>query len=122
MLPLHAPVLLLLLFLLLLLLLLLLFLPSPFPIPTSRYSQQQSRTAAQRHILTENPELMMAGDQLMQREMDEYHHHQLTSSFSSYSDTSSASTDQRAPLSPTTHMLVLPDDDGTELSRSETFV
>lgn len=82
-----------------------------------RYTQQQPRTAAQRHHLTQNPELMQTGDKLVQKEIDDYRHNQLTFSYSS--DGSNTSAEQRAPLSPTTHTLLLPEDtDG----QRETFV
>lgn len=73
---------------------------------------------------------MRTGDQLVQREIDDYRQQQLTSSHSSYSDTSSTSAtaiDQPHPLppsrprlalSPTTHVLLVPED----TDQTETFV
>ena len=83
---------------------------------------QPHRTAAQRRGLTENPQLMQAGDQLVKKEMDEFHHGR-----NSISDGSSNSSDQygrpRTPLSPTTHTLILPTDDSDVPSQQlETFV
>ena len=76
---------------------------------------QPHRTAAQRKGLTENPELMEAGDQLVKKEMDEFH--------LSHSDGSLDSGDKyKTPLSPTTHTLILPDDSDTPSQQLETFV
>ena len=91
----------------------------------TRYTQQQQpRTAAQRHHLTQNLDLIRTGDQLVQQEIDEYRHKQLTSStHSSHSDgSSSVSVEQRAPLSPTTHILLLPEEDSSDQNQIETFV
>ena len=64
---------------------------------------------------------MQAGDQLVKKEIDEFHH-----SRNSMSDGSSNSSDQygrsRTPLSPTTHTLILPDDSDVPSQQLETFV
>lgn len=64
---------------------------------------------------------MQAGDQLVKKEIDEFHH-----SRNSMSDASSNSSDQfgrpRTPLSPTTHTLILPDDSDVPSQQHETFV
>lgn len=90
--------------------------PPPNP---RRYTQQQTpRTAAQRHNLTQNQELMRTGDQLVQKEIEDFRHRQLTSSHSSYSDTSSTSAEPQPALSPTTTHILLPDEE----RQRETFV
>lgn len=83
---------------------------SSYPWHTAHAPQQQRKTSGplrsskERRILTENPELLQAGHNLVQKEIDEYHSH---------SDVSS-STSSRVPLSPTTHTLTVPDDAGCE--------
>ena len=91
------------------------------------------RTAAQRKGLTENQDLMQAGELLVQRELEEYHHHQHSVSDGGSSSSTTSTGEQQGggrsggrgppPLSPTTHTLILPDDerDGTPHQR-ETFV
>ena len=85
----------------------------PFsPSSTCRKPSQPSHsTAAARKILTENQELMQAGERLMQREIDEYHRQGFEEG---------ASEQYKTPLSPTTHTLVLPDDSPNH--QRETFV
>lgn len=84
--------------------------------PHRRYSSQVTRTAQQRRNLTENAQLMQAGDKIVQQEIEDYRR--------SSSDTSSntSSEQYRAPLSPTTHMLVVPEDDNSTNQQHETFV
>ena len=74
-------------------------------------SQPSHSTAAARRILTENQELMQAGERLMQREIDEYHRQGFEEG---------ASEQHKTPLSPTTHTLVLPEDSPNH--QRETFV
>ena len=76
------------------------------PQPQRKSSAGPLRSSKERRILTENPELLQAGHNLVQKEIDEYHSH---------SDLSSnSSTCIRVPLSPTTHTLTVPDDAGCE--------
>lgn len=73
------------------------------------------RTAAERRVLMENPQLMIAGDQLVQQEIDEYQRH-------SSSDAGSTNSDPRTPLSPTTHTLTLGEESDMQGHQRETFV
>lgn len=64
----------------------------------------------------ENPQLMQAGDQLVQQEIEEYRRH---SSSDAGSPTSSG---PRTPLSPTTHTLILGEETDALNHQRETFV
>ena len=68
------------------------------------------RTAAERKELMENPQLLQAGDQLVQQEIEEYRRN---------STSSETGSEPRTPLSPTIHTLALAED--PDLQR-ETFV
>ena len=74
-------------------------------------SQPSHSTAAARKVLTENQELMQAGERLMQKEIDEYHRQGL--------EGRDASEEHKTPLSPTTH-TVLPEE--SPYHQRETFV
>ena len=74
------------------------------------------RTAAERRGLMENPQLLQAGDQIVQQEIEEYRRN------SSSSDIGSpTSSEPRTPLSPTTHTL-LADEADSQNHQRETFV
>lgn len=62
----------------------------------------------------ENPELMQAGDQLLQQEIEEYRRN------SSSDAASTTSSGPRTPLSPTTHTLLAEEIDMNH--QKETFV
>lgn len=64
-----------------------------------------------RRNLTEDTELLRAGDLLVQREIEQFNK----------ASSDSGSETYRTPLSPTTHMLVVPDDDSPH-HQHETFV
>lgn len=62
------------------------------------------RSSKERKGLTENAELLLAGQKLFQKEIDEFHTHKDINSNSS----------SRTSLSPTTHTLTVPDELGCE--------
>lgn len=70
------------------------------------------RSAAERKGLMENPELLQAGEQIVQQEIEEYRRN------SSSDAPSPTNSDPRTPLSPTTHTLLADEAD----HQRETFV
>lgn len=74
------------------------------------------RTAAERKGLMENPELLQAGEQIVQKEIEEYRRN------SSSDATSPTNSEPRTPLSPTTHTLTLLDETDSPNHQRETFV
>jgi hypothetical protein len=68
---------------------------------------------------------MQAGDQLVKKEIDDFHHNRNSMASDGGSSNSSDQYGRpRTPLSPTTHTLILPDDsaDVPSAQQLETFV
>lgn len=87
------------------------------PLLICRHSSQSAQAVPRsaRKKIVENPELMSAGERLMRREISE---------FQQSSSENSSSSHQQAPLSPSTHMLVVAKDSDSAAAQHqrETFV
>ena len=74
----------------------------------ARKTSGQLTSSRKRKDLTENSELIQRGNEIIRKDMDEFHSQSHSDGGSSHSGSS------RTPLSPTTHILTLPEDPGCE--------
>ena len=73
----------------------------------ARKTGGQLTSSRKRKDLTENSELIQRGNEIIRKDMDEFHSQ-------SHSDGGSSHSGSKTPLSPTTHILTLPEDPGCE--------